>query len=346
MLIRDGAWHALGDPPSRLSLLGSTLANPLLTFGDKRRTLRLRRFCRRRSLHHIFSGRIRGADLTIEEALRQRGFSEQGFIDNFARPFYGGIVLDRQLTTSARMLYFITKMLASGAMVIPERGMGEISAQLAARASRASAAAANARQSVIEAERRAVGVTLTGGEELQGDAVVIATDALTATRLTNLAAPDEPMGVTCVYFAGTTSLYSGPKLLLNANPIGFVNHAVQISNVSPAYAPKGQHLLSASVLTAAPMDEADLVARCRMDLSSWFSEKAFATYRPVGTYRIPFAQFRQPPGIFKQAPANITPTAGLFLAGEYTESSSIQGAMLSGERAAAAVLDALRAEEK
>jgi phytoene dehydrogenase-like protein len=175
---------------------------------------------------------------------------------------------------------------------------------------------------------------------------VIATDAPTAARLTSLTVPEEPMGVSCVYFAGTTSLYSGPKLLLNANPIGFVNNAVQISNVSPAYAPAGQHLLSASVLTAGPMDEADLVARCRMDLSSWFPEKAFATYRPVGTYRIPFAQFRQPPGIFKQAPANTTPTVGLFLAGEYTESSSIQGAMLSGERAAAAVLDALRAEEK
>ena len=83
-----------------------------------------------------------------------------------------------------------------------------------------------------------------------------------------------------------------------------------------------------------------------MDLSSWFPEKSFATFRPVGTYRIPFAQFRQSPGIFKLLPRNTTPTAGLFLAGEYTESSSIQGAMLSGESAANAVLAALRADEK
>ena len=308
--------------------------------------LRLRRYSKRRSLHRIFAGRVRDGDVTLDAALRRWGFSEHGFVANFARPFYGGIVLDRQLSTSARVLYFATKMLASGNIVIPERGMGEIPAQLAAHLPEQTLRLQTRVESVIEAEQRAVGVTLTGGEELQGDAVVIATDAPTAARLANMAVPDEPMGVTCVYFAGTTSLYSGPKLLLNANPIGFVNNAVQISNVSPVYAPAGQHLLSASVLTAAPMDEADLVARCRMDLSSWFPEKAFATFRPVGTYRVPFAQFRQPPGIFKQLPANTTTTAGLFLAGEYTESSSIQGAMRSGERAAQAVISALQAEEK
>src|SRR5579884_3482596 len=169
ILIRDGAWHELGDPLSQLSLLGPTLSNPLLTFGDKRRTLRLRRYSRRRSLHRIFSGRVRSADLTIEEALRRWGFSEQGFIDSFARPFYGGIVLDRQLTTSARILYFTTKMLASGQVVIPELGMGEIPVQLAARLPEQAVRLQTRVEGVIEAEQRAVGVTLTGGEELQGD---------------------------------------------------------------------------------------------------------------------------------------------------------------------------------
>ena len=299
VLIRDGKWHELGDPRSQLSLLGPTLANPLLPFGDKLRTLRLRGFSRRRSLRKIFHGHIRGGDRSIDEVLRRRHFSEGGFIDNFARPFYGGILLDRGLTTSARMLYFTTKMLATGAIVVPELGMGEIAQQLAATLPEQALRLQTRVEGIIEAEGRAVGVTLTGGEELQGDAVVIATDAPAAARLangmTNRPLPDEPMGVTCVYFAGTASLYSGAKLLLNANPRGFVNNAVQISNVSPAYAPTGQHLLSASVLSVPEMDAAELAARCRQDMASWFPEKSFATFRPVGTYRIPFAQFRQPP---------------------------------------------------
>ncbi|MDQ3794866.1 MAG: FAD-dependent oxidoreductase, partial [Actinomycetota bacterium] len=37
-------------------------------------------------------------------------------------------------------------------------------------------------------------------------------------------------------------------------------------------------------------------------------------------------------------PRNRTTTPGLFLAGEYTEDSSINGSMLSGEKAAREVL--------
>jgi hypothetical protein len=64
--------------------------------------------------------------------------------------------------------------------------------------------------------------------------------------------------------------------------------------------------------------------------------------RLVGTYRIPFARLRQPPGIFSALPSSAAPVAGLFLAGEYTSFSSIQGAMASGEAAAQAVIESLK----
>jgi phytoene dehydrogenase-like protein len=181
---------------------------------------------------------------------------------------------------------------------------------------------------------------------MQGDAVVVATDAPAAAALTGLEMPTEGMSVACVYFASTEKLYDGPTLLLNANPDAFVNSAVQISNVSAAYAPKGQHLLSATVLGAPEMSDADLTARCREDMASWFPGKDLSKLRQVGIYRIKFAQFRQAPGVFATLPPNTTPTAGLFLAGEYTESSSIDGAMRSGAQAAQAVLRALQKDEK
>jgi phytoene dehydrogenase-like protein len=201
-------------------------------------------------------------------------------------------------------------------------------------------------EGIVEADERAVGVTLTGGEEMQGDAVVVATDAPTAAALTSLEMPTDGMPVTCAYFASTEKLYDGATLLLNANPDAFVNHAVQISNVAATYAPKGQHLLSATVLGAPEMNDAALTARCREDLASWFPGKDLTKLRQVGIYRIKFAQFRQPPGVFATLPPNATPTAGLFLAGEYTESSSIDGAMSSGAKAAQAVLRALQKDAK
>lgn len=338
VLIRDGKWHVAGDPLQRLSLLGPTLSNPLLTFGDKTRTMRLRRYARRRTPKAIFTGPIKKGDKSAYAELRRRHFRDTGFIDNFARPFLGGVLLDRELTTSARMMLFVFKMLASGKTVIPELGMGQIADQLASRLPEHALRLETRVEGIVEADGRAVGVTLTGGEEMQGDAVVIATDAPSAERLTKLALPSDPLAVTCVYFGLTESLYSGPKLLLNANPNAFVNNATQLSNVSPALAPQGQHLLSATVLGLPEMSDTDLANRCREDMVSWFPGKDLTKARHLATYRIRFAQFRQPPGIFATLPGSATTTEGLFLAGEYTQSSSISGAMESGEQAAKAVL--------
>jgi len=338
VLIRDGRWHPLGDPFQRLALLGPTLSNPLLTFGDKLRALRLRRWTRRRSLDAIFTGPLRRGDKSAAAELRRRHFEEKGFIANFARPFFGGIFLDRELATSARALLFVYKMLASGKTIIPANGMGAIAAQLAAALPSDAIRLQTRVEGIVAADGRAVGVTLTGGEEMQGDAVIVATDAPSAARLTGMELPATAVPVTCVYLATTESLYDGPRLLLNADPAAFVNHAVQLTNLSPAYAPPGQHLLSVTVLGNPEMDDAELVRRCKADLAPWFPKADMGKLRHIATYRIRFAQFRQEPGIFAALPSNTTPMAGLFLASEFTESSSIHGAMLSGEKAAQAAL--------
>jgi phytoene dehydrogenase-like protein len=316
----------------------------LLTFGDKLRAMRLRRFTRRRSLDSLLHGKVRGlrgGDRSAHDELLRRHFSEDGFIQNFARPFFGGIFLERGLETSARALLFTYKMLASGGIGIPEQGMGAIADQLAAKLPENTIQTQTRVESIIEAEGRAVGVALTGGEEMQGDAIVLATDAPTAQRFCGRELPSEPVAATCVYFASTESLYSGPRLLLNTNPETTVNNVVQLTNLSPTYAPAGQHLLSVTVLGIPELDDAGLAARCREEMAPWFPGKDLTKLRHIATYRIPFAQFRQAPGIFASLPSHASPIAGLFLAGEYTASSSIQGAMESGESAAQAVIKAL-----
>jgi len=345
VLIRNGVWHTLGDLWKPLSLLGPTLSNPLLSFGDKLRTGRLRRYVRRRSLEAIFRGQMKGGDKSTYAELRRRHLRDARFIDNFARPFFGGVFLDHELSTSARVFYFLIKMLASGKVALPDQGMGALAEQLASALPAKAIYLETRVDGIVQADGRAVGVILTGVEEMQGDAIVIATDAENAGRLTAVAQASEMVPVTCVYFGTTESLYSGPRLLLNANPEAFVNHAIQISNVSPAYAPKGQHLLSLCVLGFPSLDEPELITRCMDDITPWFPDRDFSKLRHLATYRIRAAQFRQPPGIFGALPSNQTGVEGLILAGEYTESSSIQGAMLSGEKAAGLVLASLAARD-
>ena len=131
----------------------------------------------------------------------------------------------------------------------------------------------------------------------------------------------------------TDGIGSGKKILLNAEYGAFVNNAVEMSNISEKYAPPNRHLLYAVALTGMDLPERELYRRGIEDLSRWYPG---ADFRPL--QRIPYGQFAQPPGIHSRLPENTTMTPGLVLAGEYTEDSSINGSMLSGEKAAGAVI--------
>jgi phytoene dehydrogenase-like protein len=129
--------------------------------------------------------------------------------------------------------------------------------------------------------------------------------------------------------------------MLNAEDEGFLNNVVEVSQVAPGYAPDGRGLVSAVALGQENMvlSDEETYRRGVEDITRWAPE---ADLEPLAVYRIPFAQFAQPPGVHANLPGNSTRTPGLYMAGEYTQDSSINGSMLSGERAAAAVLAARR----
>jgi hypothetical protein len=146
--------------------------------------------------------------------------------------------------------------------------------------------------------------------------------------------PEESAGEVCIYYE-IDRLGSGKKILLNAEDGAFVNNAVEMSNISEKYAPPERHLLYAVGLTGMDLPDEDLYRRGIEDLSRWYPG---ADFRPLALRRIPYGQFAQPPGIHSRLPENMTRKQGLVLAGEYTEDSSINGSMLSGEKAARAVI--------
>jgi phytoene dehydrogenase-like protein len=142
------------------------------------------------------------------------------------------------------------------------------------------------------------------------------------------------VGEVCIYYE-TDGIGNAKKILLNADDTTFVNNAVQMSNISERYAPPGRHLLSAVALTGLDLPDGKIYRKGIEDMSRWYPSSDF---RPLAVYRIPYGQFAQPPGFHGSVPDNRTQTRGLFLAGEYTEDASINGSILSGEKAAGAVL--------
>jgi phytoene dehydrogenase-like protein len=341
-IVRGGKWHDTGDPWPRRTFIGLGGGSPMLSGGDRGRLSKLQNQVRGQSVANIFTSKP--GDRSAAEELRARGFSQQGFIDAFAGPYLGGVFLDRSLATSARLMLFAIKMLAEGEVVLPEEGIGAVAAQLVSGLPASCVRTGMRVVGIVEADDRAIGVQLPGGEEMQGDAVIIATDATTAHRLTGCDLTAEPVAASCMYFASEKPLYSGPRLVVSAEPGALVSHVLQVSNITPHCAPEGQHLLAVALSDSTRSDDGDRAARVRAELAPWFPSHDVAALRHLATYDMPQARFRQPPGIFATMPRNATPTGGLFLAGEYTESSTMHGAMHSGEKAAAAVLEYLRAE--
>ena len=320
----------LSDPLRDPKALVPSLLSDAATLGDKVRMLDL--------VTSTFPGGISAgedngeADTSTLEYLKAAGLSER-YIDSFFRPFYGGILLNRELSSSARVLRFTLRMLATGRTVVPASGMGEITRQLASRLPDDAVHLNSPVEALLREGERVVGVRVSG-EEHEADAAVVATDAPTAGGLTGEAVPEGSVGEVCVYYE-TDGLGSGKKILLNAEDGAFVNNAVEISNVSEKYAPQGRHLLYAVALTGFDLPDEKIYRRGIEDLSSWYPE---ADFRPIALRRIPYGQFAQPPGIHRSLPENRTQTTGLVLAGEYTEDSSINGSMLSGEKAAGTVV--------
>jgi phytoene dehydrogenase-like protein len=342
ILVKDDKHYEIADPIHEPETLVSDLLNPLISVGDKLRVLSLVRHVAALSAGDIFAGKGERdqRDEPTEDYLRQFGFSEQGFINHFARPFFGGIFLNRSLSTSARMFQFTFKMLATGSTIIPAEGMQRIPEQLAAALPDGSLRL-NTRVSELFMDNGKVrGVALANGETIEAEQVVIATSSPAATTLTGLDLPSEPVGSVCVYFAGDERLYSQRMIVLNANESAYVNEAVLLTNIAPTYAPPRKHLLSVTVLGNPQEDDAVIAQRCRAELAQWFPNHDLSRWQHLATYRIPFSQFAQPAGIYDRLPDNRTEIEGLYLAGEYTKSSSIQGAMHSGEHAAKAILAA------
>jgi len=295
-------------------------------FFDKLRLLQLRSRLRATSIDQIFQRPER----STKDALVSAGFSEE-FIHRFFRPFLGGILLDGELKSSSRMFEFVFKMLSEGDTALPARGMGAIPAQLAANLPADSVRLNTHAESLHENE-----LTLAGGEALRARAIVVAADGPAAAHLVGEAEPAS-RSVTCFYYSADEPPVPFPMLVLNGDGAGPVNNFAVMSQVAPSYAPAGKSLVSVAVLGTQELTEQQLGGFIIAQMKNWFGPVA-RSWRYLKSYRIPHAQPQQYPGALEppQRPVRVRP--GVYVCGDHRDNASINGAMLSGRRAAEAVL--------
>jgi phytoene dehydrogenase-like protein len=332
VLARAGSRSTLSDPFRDRTALLSTLFNGEITFGDKLELVKLKRRLADVSEAEAFSG----TDCSIREYLRTRGFSED-FIAHFAAPFYGGITLDRSLSTSSNVFEYTFACFANGSAALPASGMGAIPEQLAERARDAGAVLVpNATVSDVTADDQGARVTLESGETHEPDAVLVATDPKSARSLTGVESiPTIPRGCVTLFYSlpGDRSLDAGKRIILNVED-GEPNQVVPLSAVVPEYAPDDRTLLAATFLGDRDEHTARLDDAVQRTIESWYPDRTFPDLELLGQEELPFAQFDQPPGIHDGLPDVDDPEGRCYLAGEYTRWSSIHGALESGKEAA------------
>ncbi|MFO0912678.1 MAG: NAD(P)/FAD-dependent oxidoreductase [Pirellulales bacterium] len=326
----NGRVDLLSDPWRRPSQAPRSLFNGLGSLIDRWKLAQMRFHL----VHTPLASLLREPDSTTGSYLSDEWKFSDEMIERFFRPWLSGVFLERELRTSSRFFKFIFRMFALGDTALPARGMGAITAQLADRLP-AGSIQLNTQVARVEGTE----VRLANGRTLAAQAVVVATDGPAAALLTGR--PElkpESRATTCFYFAAERPPVADPILVLNGDPTGPINHLCVPSQVASTYAPTGKSLISVSVLGEAAGDElARLELDVRHQLADWFGPEAL-TWRPLRSYTIRHALPAQPVGRWDEPSPTNQCGPRLFACGDYRESASIQGAMLSGRRTAEEVL--------
>ena len=327
LIRQSGRFTELADPWRNPGKAWATATNPVGSVADKLRIWRLRSKTCRGSLAELYER----PHQTTEQYLRDFGFSER-MLDQFFRPFIGGVFLDESLSVSSRMLEFVFRMFSMGGIAVPADGMAAIPRQMAERLPRGTI---NLQSSVVRLEGNRV--VLANGDSLTGDHIVIATESNAAARLLELPEIQTSWNETSTHY------YSSPQceqkyksLILRGDESGPIQTATIISNVAEEYAPQNSSLISVSLSpnNDKSHDENELLAK--EQLKKWFGDQV-RHWELLQTYQIPYGLPAMDIDPVIRSP-KVKERESTYICGDHCETPSIEGAMDSGMRTAAAIL--------
>ncbi|WP_257573120.1 NAD(P)/FAD-dependent oxidoreductase [Streptomyces sp. JJ66] len=319
----DGRLFRLGDPRRDPRALAQALRAPL---GPLRGRLALGVYA---AATAALPARwlLRRTDEPALRAWQRRGLSEP-VIHTVLRPFFAGVTLDPRGTTSSRFVDLMLRVFVRGEAALPDAGMQQIPEQLAH-----GLPTGTVRLHTVVSEVTPDRVVTDSGT-VHARAVVLATDADAAGRLLPGLTVPRWKGLTTLYHAVDGAPAPGAATLLVDADRSPVANTVAVNAAAPSYGPAGRTLVATTVLhddPHAPSTEVEpsvrerLATLYRTDTTGW---------EHLATYNIPHAlPAMTAPHTFRR-PAEV---GGLFVCGDHRATSSIEGALVSGRRAAEAV---------
>jgi len=248
-------------------------------------------------------------------------------------PFLTGVLADDTGASSATFVRLLLRSFLRATPGVPALGMQALPDQLAALPGRP--VRLHSRVRTVRATGGAVEVD---GEDLtaRARAVVVATDPGAAADLLGLPRPTM-RGLRTWWFACDEPPTGSSLLRLDGRPgAGPVVNTVVMTNAAPSYAPPGRHLVQATTLLpgGAPGQPGDAETEVRRHLADLYARPT-GRWELVVRHDVPDALPLVAPPLRVRQPVDVGD--GLFVAGDHRDTSSLQGALVSGARTAQAV---------
>jgi monoamine oxidase len=257
-------------------------------------------------------------------ALDRRGITGR-LRHDVAEAFLAGVLAERSGESSRRFVELLIRSFVRGRPSLPWDGMQAIPDQLAE--------GLGGRLRLGVRVSGATGSRVTGSHGTVGArAVVVAADPLTAADLTGLPTP-RMRGLTTFWHVADTPPSSSGALHVDADRRGPVANSVVVSNSAPGYSPDRRALIATTVLGAAGDGATESAVRRQLEL---VYGTPTTDWQLLATHAIPHALTAMDPPLDPRRPVELG--EGRFVAGDHRDTASIQGALVSGRRAADAVL--------
>ncbi|MFG2646552.1 NAD(P)/FAD-dependent oxidoreductase [Streptomyces sp. NPDC048436] len=263
-------------------------------------------------------------ELPAAEALFTRGLPSRT-VNGFLRPLLSALLCDPDLTTSSRCADLALRSFARGRLCLPEGG-AEVLPELLAGALPPGTVRTGVRVTGVST----TSVTTADHGELGCSAVLLATDARAAAGLLPGLRVPSFHPVTVLHHAAPEPPLAEPALLLDADRSGPVAHTAVISHVDPSRAPAGRALISSTVLGPPPDERAVLTHLAELYGTST------ARWESLAVHHTREAVPAMPPPHDLRRPVRLL--SGLYVCGDHRDTSTVQGALYSGRRAARAAL--------
>ena len=327
VIFNNGKQQIIGDPLRDISTLFSTLFSGIGTLSDKFKIFQLNLKLKNKSIEAIFSS----DEISTKVYLQEFGFSSQ-IITQFFTPFFTGIFLENELTTSSRMFEFVFKMFGEGLAVLPKGGMEEISKQLLSNLKHTTFQYNTQVSSVSDDE-----IVLHTGEKLVSTATIIATDA---SKLVRDAPSKNLIWKSCqtLYFTTNKRVIEKPMIGLVSKKDSLINNIFYHTSVA-TNSNNTEELLSVTVVKEHQLTEEQLIATVTKQLQE---ECTIDHLTFLAVYHIKKALPDLKDIKYEVSPPETQLSSGIFLAGDVQLNGSLNAAMIAGENAALQVIASIK----